>query len=244
MYFKKIKSDTYDYDYFRNCEKSFKPYITINDKDKYADIIVDCDTFGAEIYDKVQGYINENYNALYGDIEPFVRLHQKIDGFIFRLGCFNRLLVECEFAEEIAIKLYDVLMDIIYNKLKLKFEANYLNEKDKKAMEQTLEFYRFMEARTKVIDIDIDLLDHGHKCEDIPSKEELLQKKENILETKKKLDDLMQKLDDKSRKFIEMKYLKGVKHRNILKELKLSPLTAKEFKEQIYIKVYNHLFNT
>lgn len=241
MYFKKIKSDTYDYDYFRNCEKSFKPYITINDKDKYADIIVDCDTFGAEIYDKVQDYINENYNALYGDIEPFVRLHQKIDGITFRLGCFNKLIVECEFAEEIAIKLYDVLMDIVYNKLKC---GVYLNQSNKQYIERTLTSYRFMEARTKVIDIDIDLLDHGHKCEDIPSKEELLQEKENILETKRKLDDLMQKLDDKSRKFIEMKYLKGVKHRNILKELKLSPLTAKDLKEQIYIKVYNHLFNT
>lgn len=241
MYFKKIKSDTYDYDYFRNCEKSFKPYITINDKDKYADIIVDCDTFGAEIYDKVQDYINENYNALYGDIEPFVRLHQKIDGITFRLGCFNKLIVECEFAEEIAIKLYDMLMDIVCNKLKC---GVYLNQSNKQYIERTLTSYRFMEARTKVIDIDIDLLDHGHKCEDIPSKEELLQEKENILETKKKLDDLMQKLDDKSRKFIEMKYLKGVKHRNILKELKLSPLTAKDLKEQIYIKVYNHLFNT
>lgn len=241
MYFKKIKSDTYDYDYFRNCEKSFKPYITINDKDKYADIIVDCDTFGAEIYDKVQDYINENYNALYGDIEPFVRLHQKVDGFTFRLGCFNKLLVECKFAEEIAIKLYDVLMDIVYNKLKLKCGV-YLNQSNKQYIERTLTSYRFMEARTKVIDVNLELLEHGFECAE--TKENLLSEKENIIATKKKLDDLLQKLDDKSRKFIEMRYIKAEKPQHILKALKLSPLGAKEFKEQIYIKVYNHLFNT
>lgn len=243
MNFKKIKSDTYDYNYFRYCEKNDKPYITINNKGKYADIIVNCDSLGAEIYDKVQNYIDENYNALYGELEPFVKLHQKTDGLTYRLGCFNRLRIELGFAEEVANKLYDKLMDIVYNKLNLKGECKYINSEDKKKIETILESYHFMKSKIKIIDIDIDLLDHGITDDIIYTKEELVSKKKNIIEIKKKLDDLIQKLDDKSRMFVEMKYLKGAKHRNILKELKLSLLAAKELKEQIYIKVYSCLFN-
>ena len=70
MSFKKIKSDIYDYEYFRECKERCIPYITINEKSKYYDLIVDCDSLGTEIYDKVQNYIDENYNALYGELEP------------------------------------------------------------------------------------------------------------------------------------------------------------------------------
>ena len=242
MNFKKIKSDIYDYEYFRECKERGIPYITINEKSKYYDLIVDCDSLGAEIYDKVQNYIDKNYNALYGELESFIKLHQKTDGFTYRLGCFNRLRIELGFAEEIANKLYDKLMDIIYNKLNLKGECKYINSEDKNRIETILKSYHFMKSKIKIIDIDIDLLDHGITDDIIYTKEELVSKKKNIIEIKKKLDDLIPRLDNHSRKFIEMKYLQGEKYNNIRKELKLSPVAAKELSEQIYIKVYNCLF--
>ena len=190
----------------------------------------------------VRNYIDKNYNALYGELEPFIKLHQKTDGFTYRLGCFNRLRIELGFAEEIANKLYDKLMDIIYNKLSLKGEYKYINSEDKNRIETILKSYHFMKSKIKIIDIDIDLLDHGITDDIIYTKEELVSKKKNIIEIKKKLDDLIPRLDNHSRKFIEMKYLQGEKYNNIRKELKLGPVAAKELSEQIYIKVYNCLF--
>lgn len=242
MNFKKIKSDIYDYDYFRSCERAGKVYITIREAGKYSDVVVECDTLGSEIYDRTKDFINSNYDSLYGELEPFVRLHQKKDGLHSRLGCFNRLRIESEFAEEIANKLYDKLMDIVYNKLKLKGNVTYLSNDDIEKIKEILYSYRFMNVKTKMIDTDIDLLDHGITDDIIYTKEELVSKKKNIIEIKKKLDDLMPRLDNHSRKFIEMKYLQGEKYNNIRKELKLGPVAAKELSEQIYIKVYNCLF--
>ena len=242
MNFKKITSDTYDYDYFRTCERAGKVYITIREAGKYSDVVVECDTFGSEIYDRTQDFINSNYDSLYGELEPFVRLHQKKDGLHSRLGCFNRFRIESEFAEEIANKLYDKLMDIVYNKLKLKGNVTYLSNDDIEKIKEILHSYRFINVKTKIIDTDIALLDFGVDEEVSLTKEELVNKKQNIIETKKKLDELVQNFDEKSKKVVEMQYLRGEKYSVILRELKVNPATLNRINEQIFIQVHNCLF--
>lgn len=108
--------------YYEECKKLRKPYAVISprQRSKFADIVIDMDTLGYEVYENLNKYIGENR------IEAFDNIHHMIssyanynneDDLYYCISCFSHATVRKEVAPVIVEAIYDALMDIVKNKL-------------------------------------------------------------------------------------------------------------------------------
>lgn len=108
--------------HYKKCKELKVPYAEIQEANKWAYIRVDFDTLGAETYNKLNNYIEEN------SIEVLDNIHHMIASFLdynsaddmddcYCVSSFSWMKVRKEVAPVIVEAIFDTLMDIVKNKL-------------------------------------------------------------------------------------------------------------------------------
>lgn len=122
-YIKIKKNDSfYDDDFYNKCEKENVPYAVIQDITRWAEIRVDADTLGFEIYEKIDDYIKENNIDIFENVKHMISSYldygsEKIIDRCYSVGVFSRARVRKEMAPVIVNAIIDILMDIVNNKI-------------------------------------------------------------------------------------------------------------------------------
>nr|UVN03555.1 MAG: hypothetical protein [Bacteriophage sp.] len=122
-YIKTKKNDLFYNDAFhKKCKKEKVVYAVIEDSTKWAEIRVDADTLGSEVYEKMDDYIKENNIDIFENVKHMISSYldygsEDMIHKCYSVGVFTWARVRKEMAPAIVVAVYDILMDIANNKI-------------------------------------------------------------------------------------------------------------------------------